>query len=79
MYIAKKVCLACRHFSLQSKESGLCKLLRGQPPYPSQRVDATCPSWKDCGQQYFIRTGWIKRQIAMEKGEETHTTTGIIQ
>jgi len=28
--------------------------------YPLKRNEDTCPSWRDCGQQYYIRLGWIK-------------------
>jgi hypothetical protein len=74
----KKICLSCRNFSLQDTQSGVCKVVKGLPVYPLKTIDDTCGQWRDCGQQYFIRTGWIKRQQAKETGDEVITGTGII-
>jgi hypothetical protein len=79
MHLPKKICLSCRHFSLQAPASGVCKLVKGMTNYPVKSIEESCESWKDCGQHYFIRTGWIKRQLASATGETTRTETGIIQ
>ncbi len=28
------------------------------------KIDFSCEQWQDCGQQYYIRLGWIKGQAA---------------
>jgi len=75
----KKICLSCRSFSLQDSSSGVCKLVRELAAYPLKATEDTCDQWRDCGQHYFIRTGWIKRQLAKEHGGEVVVGTGIIQ
>jgi hypothetical protein len=70
--------LSCRNFSLQETDSGVCKVVKGLMPYPVKATDETCDRWLDCGQQYFIRTGWIKGKLAKEKGETVNSGTGII-
>jgi|JFJP01.1.fsa_nt_gi hypothetical protein len=77
-HLPKKICLSCRNFSLQEIDSGSCKVVKGLASYPVKSVDDTCAQWLDCGQQYFIRTGWIKGRMAKEKGEKVNTETGII-
>lgn len=74
----QKICLSCRRFSLQDIYSGVCKLQQGVTPYPLKAIDDTCEQWRDCGQQYFIRTGWIKARKAKEDGGGRATGTGII-
>lgn len=78
MSVPEKRCLSCRHFSLQDTESGVCKVIRGSADYPVKSIHATCEQWRDCGQHYFIRTGWIKGRLAKEKGERIVTETGVI-
>ncbi len=29
--------------------------------YPKKSNDDLCDSWLDCGQDYYIRLGWIKK------------------
>jgi hypothetical protein len=76
--LPRKICLSCRNFSLQKIDSGVCKVVKGLATYPLKGVEDTCAQWRDCGQQYFIRTGWIKGRLAREKGEKNVTETGII-
>lgn len=78
MRMQKKICLSCRNFSLQDPYSGVCKVVKGLATYPLKATEDTCDQWRDCGQQYFIRTGWIKGRLAKEKGDEVVTGTGII-
>ena len=59
----KKICLTCKHFRLESVEAGLCRVNKGQDKnYPTKQKNDDCVRWHDCGQQYFIRLGWIKAQ-----------------
>ena len=76
--VQKKICLSCRHFSLQETDSGVCKVVKGLASYPVKATEDSCDQWRDCGQQYFIRTGWIKGRLAKEKGDTVNTDTGII-
>ena len=74
----KKICLSCRHFSLQEPHGGVCKVVKGLASYPVKATEESCDRWLDCGQQYFIRTGWIKGRLAKEQGQTVNTETGII-
>ena len=76
--VQKKICLSCRNFSLQEPHGGVCKVVKGLANYPQKATDDSCDQWKDCGQQYYIRTGWIKARLAQEKGVKVVTGTGII-
>jgi len=59
-----KVCLSCRHFRLEQRERGLCRVEKNPArKYPNKRPDDDCGRWQNCGQQYFIRLGWLKAQI----------------
>jgi hypothetical protein len=78
MRVQKKICLSCRHFSLQETDSGVCKVDKGLDSYPMKMTEESCDQWLDCGQHYFIRTGWIKGRLAKENGDENVTGTGII-
>ena len=62
----KKDCLHCKHYRLDDVNSGVCRLVKLEV-YPLKRNDDSCPSWRDCGQQYYIRLGWIKAK--KEAGE----------
>ncbi|HSO08954.1 MAG TPA: hypothetical protein VLR45_03115 [Desulfoprunum sp.] len=55
----KKDCLHCKHYRLDDIASGVCRLNK-DVVYPRKRNEDVCPSWRDCGQQYYIRLGWIK-------------------
>ena len=58
-------CIGCKHFRMKSVDSGICKI-RERAGRSGQEaavaVAYTCASWVDCGQQYYIRLGWIKAQ-----------------
>lgn len=54
-----KDCLHCKHYRLDDIASGVCRVAK-MDVYPPRRNEDTCPSWRDCGQQYYIRLGWIK-------------------
>lgn len=61
----KNCCLSCKFFRLTDVEAGICRVDKvddGQ--YPKKQADDLCGRWRDSGQQYFIRVGWIKSQKA---------------
>lgn len=58
-----KCCLRCNYFRLNSISSGLCKKEKNESGnYAEKSIEDQCVSWIDCGQNYFIRKGWIKSQ-----------------
>lgn len=62
---AKGCCLSCKFFRLDNTDSGVCRVDKGiSANYPQKRTDDQCPRWKDSGQQYFIRIGWIRAKKA---------------
>ncbi len=76
--VPKKICLDCRNFSLQTVATGVCKVVKGLPAYPVKATEDSCARWLDCGQQYYIRIGWIKARLAQEQDAQITTGTGII-
>jgi hypothetical protein len=63
----KEHCLSCKFFRLQDTESGVCRLEKMDvADYPIKKSDGHCAGWRDCGQQYFIRLGWLKAQKAKD-------------
>lgn len=60
----KKMCLSCKYFRLEDIHSGICRVLKEAKPYPMKLHGDLCDLWGDCGQQYYIRTGWIKNKMA---------------
>ncbi|HBG18489.1 MAG: hypothetical protein A2X81_19060 [Desulfobacterales bacterium GWB2_56_26] len=61
----KECCLSCKFFRLVDAETGVCRVEKlAGGGYPTKQTDARCAKWRDSGQQYFIRVGWIKAQKA---------------
>ena len=66
---AKGYCLSCKFYRLDEIDSGVCRVDKeSSVNYPMKRNDDQCPLWRNSGQQYFIRVGWIKAKKA-ERGE----------
>ena len=63
MQQVKKMCLSCKHFRLEDIHSGLCRVKK-MNPYPMKLTTDHCDFWRNCGQQYYIRLGWIKSKTA---------------
>jgi len=62
---AKGYCLRCKFYRLDDIESGICRVDKeSSTNYPPKRTDDQCPRWRDSGQQYYIRVGWIKAKKA---------------
>ncbi len=61
MWKVKKMCLSCRSYRLKDELSGICRVDKSKKKnYPIKLNEDICDNWSDCGQQYYIRTGWIK-------------------
>jgi hypothetical protein len=77
----KNKCLRCKFFRLDNDRSGVCRVDRELAPhYPCKDTEETCSRWHDCGQQYYIRLGWLKRALAEaeeEKGRKSETPTAL--
>jgi len=56
----RKMCLSCHYFRLTQKELGLCRVDKKVAEYPHKLIEDSCEKWRDAGQQYFIRLGWLK-------------------
>ena len=72
----KSTCMSCKFFKIEDPHSGFCRVLtKGsgakQAARPMVKQDDSCKNWEDCGQQYFIRLGWVKSQ---KKSEDKKTT-----
>ncbi len=65
MNSVKKICLSCKYFRLESVEQGLCRVDKDkEKKYPTKDKNDGCARWHNCGQQYYIRLGWIKAERA---------------
>jgi hypothetical protein len=69
-------CMRCKYFKIEDPENGFCRLPdkeSGSSPTGKRKVrgDHSCEKWVDCGQQYYIRLGWIKAYTARESGTGT--------
>ncbi len=63
----EKLCLTCKYYRLKNSQSGVCRVDRkNSSDYPAKKNENSCSRWLDCGQQYYIRVGWIKAQLAEE-------------
>ena len=68
-------CIRCKFFRMKSSSKGICRLLSkqqatcGDDQKHQVKTDFSCEQWQDCGQQYYIRLGWMKGQ-AEKKGKE---------
>ncbi len=69
----KQNCLSCRYYTIQDKQTGFCRIepltskdKKGEKP--QVQADNLCDSWRDCGQTYFIRIGWLKKLAEKEAG-----------
>lgn len=61
----KKECLSCTFFRLKAIDAGICRVDRNlSKDFPIKKTQDICERWSDAGQQYYIRTGWIKAQIS---------------
>lgn len=72
----KRTCMRCKYFKIEDPVSGLCRVPEREPGSSSAarrivRGDDSCEKWVDCGQQYYIRLGWIKAYSARESGINT--------
>jgi hypothetical protein len=52
---------------MKSSTEGICRVLpqnNSESPVarPSVKTTHSCKKWQDCGQQYYVRLGWIKGQ-----------------
>jgi hypothetical protein len=69
----KKMCLSCRFFRLTDEMSGVCRVDKStKDTYPMQLTTDCCEQWSDCGQQYYIRCGWLKAQKKKSVDQNTN-------
>ena len=68
---AKGHCLSCKFYRLENAESGVCRVDKELTTnYPRKDTDDQCLRWRDSGQQYFIRIGWIRAKKAADGESE---------
>ena len=68
----KSTCMSCKFFKIEDSMSGYCKIQARETGdkntlKPMVKHDDSCDRWIDCGQQYFIRLGWVKSQNEKKK------------
>lgn len=62
-----KCCLRCNYFRLHSISRGLCRKEKTDTgDYLEKSITDECAFWLDCGQNYYIRKGWIKSKQQLE-------------
>lgn len=72
----KSTCMSCKFFRIEDTMSGYCRVQKHETgdknaPRPMVKQDDSCSKWSDCGQQYYIRLGWVKSQDKTVE-EKTH-------
>lgn len=66
----EKTCLSCKFFRLLTVDNGLCRVDRAvSTDYPEKKIYDSCDRFQTCGQNYYIRCGWIKGQQKALSGE----------
>jgi len=58
-------CLRCRYYKIHDSQSGTCRVKnpasgKRDAEKPTVQAEGNCEKWKDCGQTYYIRLGWIR-------------------
>lgn len=57
----KTTCLGCKHFKIVDEEHGFCRVDKGSKnSHPKVKLSDKCEQWRDCGQNYYIRLGWLR-------------------
>lgn len=70
----KRACLSCKHYRPTDEVQGKCRVDKGNidpSVYPVMNHEDGCDLWKDAGQQYHIRVGWIRNLKSRKEGNET--------
>lgn len=65
----EKNCLSCKYYRLMSEVEGLCKVDRKnsqKKEYPKRDNHEICDKWTSCGQNFYIRMGWIKSKLSAQ-------------
>ena len=73
----KSICMSCKFFKIEDTHSGYCRVQvresgNKEAPRPMVKKDDSCEKWQDCGQQYYIRLGWVRSQEKIENKEAPH-------
>ena len=66
-----QICMSCKFFKIEDEFSGYCKKISktaddGKTGKHIVKQDDSCGQWKNCGQQYYIRLGWVKARQKQE-------------
>ena len=70
----KSTCMNCKFFKIEDSMSGYCNVHSRETgnksaDKPLVNQDDSCDKWADCGQQYYIRLGWVKSQNKKNEGK----------
>ncbi|MDW7773094.1 MAG: hypothetical protein SCH71_09415 [Desulfobulbaceae bacterium] len=69
----KSTCMNCKYYKIEDELSGYCRVTiagktANKSGRPMVRQDHSCGEWQDCGQQYYIRLGWLKALLNKTAG-----------
>ncbi len=71
----QRICLSCRFYRPEDATVGVCRVEKNKfPEYPRMQHSDCCGAWQTCGQQYYIRAGWLKNRQTAEAGGEAAGT-----
>ena len=67
----KQTCLSCKYYKISDHQTGLCReqaltTKNRNADKPEVTSEHCCDKWIDCGQTYYIRLGWIKKNAPEE-------------
>lgn len=69
--------MSCKYFRIEDALRGYCREKKSQnaaesDSRPMVRHDDSCKKWEDCGQQYYIRLGWLRAFNARNEEKNNH-------
>ena len=67
----EKQCLNCKSYKVKDEDGGFCRWSdkekkSGKRDWPTVQTDQVCDHWQDCGQNYYVRLGWLQAQKKKE-------------
>ena len=68
----KKQCINCKSYKVNDEAGGFCRWSdktkkTGGQDWSQVQSDNVCDHWVDCGQNYYVRLGWLQAQKKKEQ------------
>ncbi len=68
----EKQCINCKFYKVEDEAGGFCrksdiKEKVAKENWPKVKTADVCGYWVDCGQNYYVRLGWLQAQKKKEQ------------